>query len=567
MQARDVEQWDAQYDVLVVGSGNGALTAAIVACDGGSSVLVVEKAPMFGGTSASSGGGVWIPNNRYALQEGADDSFDDARAYLDYVSPEGKIDPSLLETYVSKGPETIQYLHEKTSWVRYTNLAHYPDYFPEAPGGKTGNRSMEPEPLHASELGDDFSKLSRQHPQTCMPGGINFTQVEGAVVLAGTRGWFKLSMKLVMKYLTDFPLRLKTLRDGRLTMGNAGVARLFLALKDRKVPLWLETPLETLISEDGAVVGVKVMRNNQPFYIRAHKGVILAAGGFERDQAMREQYLPSPTDTRWSAGNLYNTGDAIKAAQELGAATAQMDWGWWFTTAMVPGHPKAYLSQVEKSMAGSITVNKEGKRFSNESQNYVSFVSDMLEDQTNIPSYMIFDADFRRIRPVASVLVQGMFFPDWLVPKAWWTPEFLSKANSLRELAEIIGVNPDGLENTVSTFNDYARSGKDLDFLRGDSSYDRYYADPDVKPNPCLGPILKPPFYAVALYPGEMGTAGGLTIDENARVLREDGSAIQGLYACGNTSAALLPAYPGPGSTLGPAMVFGYQAGRHISGQ
>ena len=564
MQATEIKQWDSEYDVVVVGSGNGALTSAIVACDAGANVLVIEKAPQFGGTSSSSGGGVWIPNNRYALAQGAQDSRDDARAYLHYVSPEGKIDEELLETYITRGPEMIDYLHENTNWVRYRNLSHYPDYFPEAPGGKLGNRSMEPEPLHASALGDDFDRLSRQHPQTTMPGGVNFTQVEGAVLLAATRGWFKLASKLLLKYLLDFPLRFRTLRDGRLTMGNAGVARLFMALKDRKVPLWLNSPMESLVTEGERVVGVRIKRNNRPYYIRAHKGVILAAGGFERNQRMREQYLPSPTEARWSAGNLYNTGDAIKAAQQLGAGTAQMNWGWWFTTATVPGHPKAYLSQVEKSMAGSITVNKAGKRFSNESQNYVSFVSDMLAEHANTPSYMIFDANFRRQRPVASALIQGKFFPDWAVPKAWWTPEFLSKANSLRELAEKVHIDPDTLEATVTTFNDYARVGTDPDFHRGDSNYDRYYADPAVQPNPCLGPLLKPPFYAVALYPGEMGTAGGLTIDSNARVLRDDGSAIEGLYACGNTTAALLPAYPGPGSTLGPAMVFGYQAGKHV---
>lgn len=560
-----MQHWDHECDVVVVGSGNGALTAALSAADGGATVLVVEKAPQFGGTSASSGGGVWIPNNRYAIAARAEDSMEDARDYLRHVSPRGIIDPELLETYVTEGPKLIDYLHERTNWVRYRNLAYYPDYFPEGPGGKTGNRSMEPEPLHASALGPDFKHLASQHPQTQMPGGINFTQEEGAVVLAATKGWFRLTAKLVLKYLLDFRMRLKTVRDGRLTMGNAGVARLFLALKDRQVPVWLSTPMQSLITNGDKVVGVMVTRDNRPQFVRAAKGVVLAAGGFERNQKMREQYLPAPTDSSWSAGNLYNTGDAITAAQKLGAATAQMDWGWWFTTAKVPGHPKAYLSQVEKGLPGSLTVNLQGQRFSNESQNYVSFVSDMLKNPSNTPSYMIFDADFRKHRPVASVLIQGMFFPDWAVPKSWWTPEFLNKADTLRELATKVGIDPNGLEDSVAKFNSYARSGKDLDFQRGDSSYDRYYADPEVLPNPCLAPVLKPPFYAVALYPGEMGTAGGLVTDSNARVLRENGSAIEGLYACGNTAAALLPSYPGPGSTLGPAMVFGFLAGKHIS--
>lgn len=565
MNTVDVENWDHEFDVVVVGSGNGALTAALLAADGDARTLVVEKSDRFGGTSASSGGGVWIPNNRYASAEDADDSIEDARAYLDHVTPPDTVNPALLETYISQGPKVIDYLHEKTRWVRYRNLAHYPDYFPDGPGGKTGNRSMEPEPLHATALDEDFQNLAPQHPQTQMPGGINFTQVEGAVVLAATKGWFSLAAKLVIKYLIDFPTRLKTLRDARLTMGNAGVARLFLALRDRQVPLWRNTAMSELVYDGDQVVGIVVERDHRREFIRAHKGVVLAAGGFERNQQMREQYLPSPTQTSWSAGNLHNTGDAIIAAQQLGAATAQMNWGWWFTTATVPGKPKAYLSQVEKGMAGSITVNKKGLRFSNESQNYVSFVADMIKDKENIPSYMIFDADFRHQRPVASVLIQGKFFPDWMVPKAWWTPEFLSKANSLGELARITGIDPGGLESTIAAFNQFAGDGKDVDYQRGDSSYDRYYSDPEVQPNPCLAPLLKPPFYAVALYPGEMGTAGGLVIDEQARVLREDGGVIDGLYACGNTAAALLPAYPGPGSTLGPAMVFGFLAGQHAA--
>ena len=565
MNARDVKTWNHEFDVVVVGSGNGALTAAIAAADGGAETLVIEKSEKFGGTSASSGGGVWIPNNRYAVAERADDSLEDARAYLDHVTPSNTINPALLEAYLARGPAVIDYLHEHTDWVRYRNLAYYPDYFPDGPGGKTGNRSMEPEPLHASAMGEDFYNLAPQHPQTQMPGGINFTQVEGAVVLAATRGWFSLAAKLVLKYLIDFPTRLKTLRDARLTMGNAGVARLFLALRDRQIPLWRGTAMLDLVQEDGRVIGIVIERNNQREFVRARKGVVLAAGGFERNQAMREQYLPSPTNTQWSAGNLQNTGDAIIAAQKLGADTAQMDWGWWFTTATVPGKPKAYLSQVEKGMAGSITVNRKGARFSNESQNYVSFVADMIKDEANTPSYMIFDADFRHQRPVASVLIQGKFFPDWMIPKAWWTPEFLSKADSLKELASKVGIDSSGLENTVAGFNQYAVDGKDADYQRGDSSYDRYYADPEVKPNPCLAPLLKPPFYALALYPGEMGTAGGLVIDDNAQVLNEDGAVIAGLYACGNTTAALLPAYPGPGATLGPAMVFGFIAGERAA--
>ncbi len=561
--------WDEEYDVVVVGSGNGALTAAIRAHDGGAKVLVIEKNPQFGGTSASSGGGVWVPNNRYAKAAGVDDSPEEARQYLQATAPEGKINPELLETYAQTAPEMIDYLHENTNWVRYLNLPHYPDYFPEAPGGKTGNRSMEPEPLHGKEMGEDFKRLAPQHPGTQMPGGINFTQVEGQVMLAALPGWMQLGMKLVFQYLFDIPARLKGRRDARLTMGNAGVARLFMACKDRGIEVRTESPMRDLIDSGDRIEGVVAEYQGKTLRIRASKGVVLAAGGFERNQAMREKYLPHPTRTEWSAGSLGNTGDAIQAAMNAGAATHQMDWGWWFTTAVIPGEPRAFMSQVEKGMPGCITVNKAGKRFSNESQNYVSFVTDVIDETAAgnecVPCYMIFDADFRHDRPIAAALIQSSLMPDWAVPKKWWTPEFLTKANSLRELAEKVGIDADGLEATQKQFNEYAKTGKDLDFQRGDSDYDRYYADPNVKPNPCLGPLLKPPFYAVALYPGEMGTAGGLVVDTDARVLREDKTPIEGLYACGNTTSALLPKYPGPGSTLGPAMTFGYLAAKHIT--
>jgi 3-oxosteroid 1-dehydrogenase len=569
MPSESTQTWDEEFDVVVIGSGNGALTSAILAHDGGAKVLVIEKSERFGGSSASSGGGVWVPNNRYAKAAGADDSIDDARAYLDYVSPEGKIKPELIETYVQRAPEMIDYLHENTNWVRYQTLEHYPDYFPEAPGGKIGHRSMEPEEIHGSTLGNNFKHLAPQHPETSMPFGINFTQVEAQTLMAALPGWVKLAAKLVAKYALDVPARLRSMRDARLTMGNAGVARLYLSMQDRGIPLRLRCPMLDLIEENGEVIGVLVEEKGQQQRIRARKGVVLAAGGFERNQLMRDQYLPKPTKTSWSAGNLHNTGDTIQAAIKLGAATHQMDWAWWFSSACIPGREKATLSMVEKSMPGCMTVNKAGKRFSNESQNYISFVSEQINETAAgndcIPCYMVFDADFRRNRPVTPALIQGKLFPDWLVPKSWWTPDFISKGNSIRELAEKAGIDPAGLEQTQKTFNEYARTGKDLDFQRGDSNYDRYYSDPNVKPNPCLAPVLKPPFYSMALFPGEMGTAGGLVIDTDSRVVRHDGGVIEGLYACGNNSTALIPSYAGPGSTLGPAMTFGYLAGKHIS--
>ena len=565
-------EWDYEFDVVVVGSGNGALTAALCSHDGGAKTLVIEKSSQFGGTSATSGGGVWIPNNRYAKAENVDDSDQDARNYINSVSPEGMIKEELIETYISEGPRMIDYLHEN-SQVKYRNLPHYPDYFPDNAGGKEGNRSMEPEPVFGTELGQDLSKLREQHPQTAFtmgPINMNFTQVEGQLLLGALPGWKTQFAKLFTKYILDIPMRIKWgWKDRRLTMGNAGIARLILSLKDRKVDLWTLTAMTDLLDEKGKVIGIKATKDGLSLNIKANKAVILASGGFERDQDLRDKYLPKPSNAEWSAANIHNTGDALKAALKLGADTHQMDAGWWSTTMKVPGQEKGWLSMVDKSMPGNYTVNKNGERFSNESQNYVSFVNDMFKkfDEGNpcAPCYMVFDSNFRKNRPCGPLL-QGSMQPDSAVPKEWWTPSFLSKGETLEELAEIAGINPGGLIATQAKVNEYSLTGIDVDLRRGDSAYDRYYGDPSVTPNPCLAPLEEGPFYCMVLYPGEMGTAGGLVIDTNARVLKPDGQSIAGLYACGNVTTALLPTYPGPGSTLGPAMTFGYLAAKDITG-
>ena len=568
MELTDSLNWNYEFDVVVIGSGNGAMTTGLVAHDHGAKVVLIEKSDKYGGTSASSGGGVWIPNNRYAKEAKAIDSIQDAKTYIQYVSPKGKIKEELIDVYLEKGPEMIDYLHDN-SRVRYQSLEHYPDYFPDDPGGKDGHRSMEPEPVDGSLLKDEFRSLRPQHPQTVGPLGINFTQVEGQILLGALKGWTGLFLKLLLKFIFDFPFRLTSSRDRRLTMGNAGIARLKLSLNDRNIPLWLETEFLDLITKENRVMGIKARKDKETVYIKANRGVVLASGGFEKNQEMRDKYLPNPSKQEWSAANLYNTGDAISASIKIGAQVHQMDSAWWSTVMIVPGEKKARLSMVDKSLPGNFCVNKEGERFSNESQNYVSFVDEMYEKYNKgnpcIPCYMIFDSEFRKKRPCGPIL-QSSLMPDFMIPTSWWSPNFLSKANSLEELANMVGVDSKGLIKTINKVNKYSKEGKDKDFQRGDNVYDKYYGDPEVKPNPCLAEIKKPPFYCVVLYPGEMGTAGGLVIDKNSRVLDGEGNAIKGLWACGNTTTALLPRYPGPGSTLGPAMTFGYLAAKDITG-
>jgi len=563
------QQWDYSFDVVVVGSGNGGLTAALCSYEMGTrDVLVVEKSDLYGGTSSISGGGVWIPCNRYARQAGAEDSLENARTYLRQLITEEEVPDYQLDAFLENGPKMVDFLHERTR-VRYVTLEHYPDYYTNLEGAMVGHRSMEPETFPASELGEEWRRLRRTHPMMHLGGLIGFTQVEAALLIGQQPGWWKTALKLVAAYVADIPWRLKDKYHRRLATGCAGVARLRASMQDRDIPLWLSTPMRRVIDEDGVVTGIEVTRNGETLRIQARKGVILAAGGFEHNQAMREQYLPKPTDHRWSAGTLDNTGDAILEGQRLGAKMHRLDEAWWCNTISVPGETIPRLSIMEKSYPGSIVVNPAGERFSNESQNYMAFQQETFakhsdENPCN-PSWQIFDASFRA-RYFVGPLYNSTFRPDWAVPKRYETEGFFAKADTIPELARKIGVNPEGLASTVAKMNEYAVTGVDPDCHRGDSAYDRYYGDPRVTPNPCLAPIDKPPYYAMKVDPGDFGTQGGMVCNAHAQVLREDGSVIPGLYAIGNCSAPTLPCYPGPGSTLGPAMTFAYQAAKAITG-
>jgi 3-oxosteroid 1-dehydrogenase len=563
------QQWDYSFDVVVVGSGNGGMTAALCSYEMGTKdVLVIEKSNLYGGTSSISGGGVWIPCNRYARAAGADDSTAKARTYLRQLITEEEVPEYQLDAYLENGPKMVDFLHERTR-MRYVTLEHYPDYYTNLDGAMHGHRSMEPETFNADELGEEWRRLRRTHPMMHLAGVIGFTQVEAALLIGQQPGWWKTAVKLVADYLLDIRWRLKDKFHRRLATGCAGVARLRASMLDRDIPLWLNTAMTKVVDVDGKVLGVEVMREGKPVRIQARKAVVLAAGGFEHNQQMREQYLPQPTDHRWSAGTRDNTGDAILEGIRLGARMHRLNEAWWCNTISVPGEEIPRLSIMEKSYPGSIMVNPAGQRFSNESQNYMAFQQETFakhtEDNPCNPSWQIFDANFRATYFVGP-LYNSKFLPDWAVPKRYEQEGFFAKADTIAELARKINVDPAGLEETVRKMNEYARTGQDPDCHRGESAYDRYYGDPRVTPNPCLGPIDKPPYYAMKIDPGDFGTQGGMVINADAQVLHEDGHVIEGLYAIGNCSAPTLPCYPGPGSTLGPAMTFAYQAAKSITG-
>ena len=565
------DQFDEIFDVLVVGSGCGGLTAALTAdIANPAKILIIEKSHLIGGTSATSGGVIWIPDNHLGKEKGAQDSISEAKEYLKATIPADEFNEPLIDTYLDQGPKMVRFMEENTD-VRYTSLEHYPDYFQDAPGVKLGNRALEPLPVSADILGDDVDNLHPSGPQTILFGryGVNFE--ESHAFTTQSPGWLRLFLKIFFKYWLDIPWRIKRKRSRRLAFGAASVTRLISSVKKRNIPIWRSTELKEYIFKNNRVVGAVVKKDGQMIRIKATRGIIVASGGFGQNQSMREEYLPKPTNADWGCEPKTNTGDPIKAAEAIGAQLKFMDKAWWVTTLKAPDEDFPRLSEVEKSMPGNYTVNKSGKRFSNESQNYLTFMLEVLKKQEEgesfTPMYMIFDAEHRKNYPVGP-LMPGKFFPDSLVKfvhKNWFNDNFITRASSIEELAKKTGINPDGLIDTIQKVNEYSKTGKDLDFQRGDNERDRFSGDQSLA-NPCLGSVTQAPFYAMRIDPGEFATCGGMVINNHGQVINKNNDPIPGLYASGNCTPALLTTYPGPGATIGPAMTFGFIAGKHISG-
>ncbi|AEI79565.1 3-oxosteroid 1-dehydrogenase KstD [Cupriavidus necator N-1] len=555
----------SEFDVVVVGSGAGGMLAACRAADRGLSVVVLEKSSQYGGTSAVSGGGIWIPLNHHIAPAGGRDDYATALEYILACAGEHG-DPQRVRAYLEQAPRMLQYL-EQQAGVRYYTLPRYADYFQKVPGAMPGYRALDPMPFDGAQLREEFSRLRPPSPGTLVGGRVAVTSAEAHALLCRAPGWLGLAARQFSRYWLDLGWRRKTRRDRRLTLGNSLVGGLRRAMMDRAIPLWLDTALQDLIVEDGTVRGVRAVQDGRVVEIRALRGVILAAGGFERNQAMREQYLPQPTQAAWSATPPNNTGDGIRAAQAAGAGVALMSHVWGAPTVHVQGEEKQRALFIERAMPGCLVVNGQGRRFVNEAAPYSEFVPAMYRDHektgSSVPAWMVFDATFRHKYPCGPIL-PGSVMPDRSIPAS--LSGILVRADSLAQLAQRIGVDAGGLADSVARMNRYAATGVDEEFGKGDNLFDTYYSDPAVQPNPCLAPIGKAPFYAVRLDAGDIGTKGGLVTDASARVLRDDGTAIAGLFAIGNTSASMMgTSYPGAGSTLGPAMTFGFIAADVLS--
>ncbi len=558
--------WDHDVDVLVIGSGAGGMVAALTAHDRGARTLLIEKGDLYGGSSAKSGGGLWIPGNHLMREAGIADSVNDAMDYLKAVT-RGREPEERLLAFVTQAPEMLRYLVDRTRF-RPQCMPTYPDYYPDQPGWRGGGRGIESTYFDARPLGDDLLRMVT-YTGTVMMGRYNVTLNDAHDMLWRNPGWAKNLLKVFGRYWFDLPWRFRSRRCRDLSAGAALVGSLRRSLMDRDLPLWLGTPARELVTEGGQVVGVVAEREGRALRIRARRGVILASGGFEANQALRERYLPQPTDAAWTVGNAGNTGDALSLGEAVGAKLNLMSSCCWMPVSPVPGWDSPASVLFERTLPGGYIVNRHGARFVNEALPYIDTVEGMYAsnrpDAPTIPSYLVCDATFRRKYPFGPLLPSSAQ-PDWMVPRR--LRSFMTKADTLDELARRIDVDAEGLKATAARVNEYARTGVDLDFRRGDGAYERFYGDPAVKPNPTLGPIATPPFYAMPIYPGDLGTTGGLETDVHAQVIAQQGGVIPGLHAVGNCSAsAIAGTYPGPGSTLGPATTFAYIAARHLTSQ
>lgn len=553
--------WDKTVDLLIVGSGAAALSAACVAAQQGKQILIVEKTDYLGGTSATSGGGVWIPCSDTAAAIGQVDSEEEAYSYLRALAGDGVSDER-IRAYVRNAPRMQNWMAQHTE-LRFFS-APYPDYHPEIEGAaKEGWRTHFPDNFDGRRLGDIVNLIRETSPAASFLGIINWTLEETHFLLYRPKGWLVVFLKMLWRYVSDLPQRLRSRRDRRLTLGNAIIGSLLHFLQHQEVTIWRNTPLEALEVDDaGKVIGAVVKHEGQALRIRANS-VLLVTGGFERSATLRQEHLPGPaSNPEMSGAQEGNTGDVLAMVAPLNAKTVNMDSAWWAPVFKVPGEYRARLCAFERAFPGCIMVNQRGERYMNEASSYHIAAQQMIADaeqgRGTAPSWIIFDARFRKHYPMGPLLP----IPFLLHPKRIRSTVF--RAPTIERLAEKAGLPSESLAATLGRFNAYALRGEDPDFNRGASEYDRYYGDPRVSPNPTLLPVVNAPFYAMQLHVGDIGTNGGLATNEHGQVLNQNDNPIAGLYAAGNCSASVMGyCYPAAGGTLGPALTFGFVAAEH----
>ena len=557
------------FDVVVVGSGAAGAMAALRSADLGLKVLIVEKAQKFGGTSATSGGVMWIPNHQLEGDKG--DSRQSALEYLD-ATIGVPVNRERLEAFVDEAPKMLNYL--KSTGVAVMAAA-WPDYFPDKPGARA-DRSVIVPTFDGRRLGDDrYALMREQYNRFKLFGRYAMDLTETFALMMQSKGWRSVAAKMIGRYWLDRSTRKVSHRDKRFTQGAALMGATYEQVFKRGVELRLETALDRLlVDEGGRVTGLEVSNFGRKYQIEARHGVVLAAGGFEWNQELRDRFYPVPGLTRHSSTpEDGNRGEGLIQAEKIGAATEHTEQGWWIPTMTLPMKGASNFHEIHQAAFDvgrpwSVVVNRNGVRFVDEACGYDQFGQAMVRDHVatgaNMPCWLIFDAKFRR-KFSAGGLMPTVHTPEHKVPADWWD-HYVFRAGTIEELCRKIHLPVEQVKQVVANMNEYAKTGIDPEFGRGMNPYDQMFGDPSSTPNPNIGPIDTPPFYAVPINNGDLGTKGGLRCDARARVLDQQGSPIPGLYAAGNNSGTPFgDTYPGAGATIGPGMTFGYVAANDIA--
>lgn len=560
--------WDGEYDVIVAGTGAGGMSAALTAAIGGLSVLLVEKHDRVGGSTAISGGAVWVPMN--AQTEAAGHPDDDEKVWRYMRATVGDAAPAQMQkAFLRSGPQALEFLGKHTA-VQLAARAYSPDYYPDRDGANLGGRSLDPLLFDGRELGARFAQLRDPLPEFMVLGGMMVTMTDARNLLSALRSFaaWKASMKLVLRFWSD---RLRGYHRGtRLALGNALAARLFKSVLERRIPYWLASPAEKLLcDESGRVVGLQVRREGRLQSLRARRGVVLATGGFPWDASLRADLYPQPTGP-WSMAPEQNSGDGIRMARGAGGVLGPKGSSpaFWTPISILKrpdGSELRYPHLVwDRAKPGLMAVNASGRRFVNESTSYHEFVRGMYrshESSPTLPAFLICDNDFIERWGLGLALPGGR--PREHLVRAG----YLYRAATLEALAEQMGIDAAGLTASTEQFNRAAHTGRDEAFGKGSTVYNQYLGEPGYTPNPCLGPLASGPFWGVKVYAGDIGTARGIRCNEQAQALDVNGQVIGGLYAAGNDMHSVMGGeYPAPGITLGPALTFGWVAAQHMLG-
>lgn len=559
--AATVARHPSDYDLIVLGSGAAGFAAATTAACRGLRVLMVEKTATFGGTSAISGGAVWLYGTDQAKAAGASDSPEAMRRYLQQVIGSG-YQAHLVDTFIERGSEALRWLQANTE-LSYSLRPHSPDYYPDAPGGTERGRALEIDEYDGSRLGEQFAKLRMPPPGMLLFGGMMVNRVDIQHFLSFRRSPASLwhCIKLMSRYGLD---RLRYPRGRRLTTGNALIARLATTAFAKGVELWLESEAQELIVEAGAVQGARIRHDGQLLEVRSRGGVVCAMGGFAAS-AMASQFRPLSSEPHLTMSPASNVGDALRLGEAANAAVgeglaANFFWAPVSEAVHANGERERFPHLVtDRAKPGVIAINQAAQRFVNESNSYHHFVQTMFASG-NTRCWLICDAT------AMSRYGMGLARPSPVDNSALIACGYLKQGKTVEQLAQAIGLDPLALRQTLERYNHDAREGVDRAFAKGGNSYNRYMGDPDHQPNPCLAPLERGPFYAIAIHTGDLGSARGLCTDQHANVLDNHGQPISGLYAVGNDMNSIMHGtYPGPGITLGPGLTFGYIAATHVA--